>query len=125
MGFSIYLAAVLYRSLSSLKRVGAHQVSGAISVYLLLGFIFAQAYEILLVLQPGAIYFQPQAAGAVGPAELLYFSYVTLATVGYGDAYPATSPARALCVLESIVGVLYVAVLIARYVARYERELRG
>jgi len=100
------------------ERIGSPHVSAAISVYLLLGFLLAHAYQILVALQPGAIYFQPQAGGAIGPAELLYFSFVTLAKVGYGDAYPVSSPARALCVLESLGGVLYVPVLRPRYGAR-------
>jgi len=125
MGFSAYLAASVFRRVLAARRVGTHQVSGALSIYLLTGLLFAQAYEILMFLHPGAIYFAPQATGVVGPGELLYFSFVTLATVGYGDAYPVTSAARALCVLESIVGVLYVAVLIARFVGRYEDEPRG
>ena len=125
MGFSAYLAASVFRRVLAAPRVGTHQVSGALSIYLLTGLLFAQAYEILMFLQPGAIHFAPEAAGAAGPGELLYFSFVTLATVGYGDAYPVTSAARALCVLESIVGVLYVAVLIGRYVASYEPEQRG
>ena len=97
-------------------------MSGAISVYLLLGILFAQAYEILLLLDPSAIYFDPRSGTAIGPAELLYFSFVTMATVGYGDAFPASPAARALCVVESVIGVLYIAVHVARFVTRFEHD---
>ena len=126
MGFAAILAATVFRRVFAAPRVGLHQVSGAISVYLLLGILFGQAYEILLLASPGAVYFDPRVVqSGIGPSELLYFSFVTLATVGYGDAFPVSSAARALCVIESVVGVLYIAVLVARFVARFEQDGPG
>ncbi len=55
---------------------------------------------------------------------MLYYSFVTLATVGYGDVSPYTPAARALSVLESLVGIMYIAILIARFVSNYEKENR-
>ena len=122
LGFSALLAAAVFRRVVAASRVGLHQMSGAISVYLLLGILFAQAYEILLLVDPTAIYFDPRSGTAIGSAELLYFSFVTLATVGYGDAFPASPSGRALCMLESVVGVLYIAVLVARFVTRFDKD---
>lgn len=125
LAFSGVLALIVFRNVLAAARVGFHQVSGAVSVYLLLGILFAQAFEILLLVQPGAVRFVPGLDAALGPSEVLYFSFVTLATVGYGDVYPVLPAARALCVAESVTGILYVAILIARFVGRYEDEGRA
>jgi hypothetical protein len=52
-----------------------------------------------------------------GPGDLVYFSFITLATVGYGDITPATPAARAVTMIEVLVGVMYVATMIARFVS--------
>ena len=66
--------------------------------------------------RPGSFH----AAKATGEAysTLVYYSFVTLTTVGYGDVVPVTAPARALSNLESLVGVLYPAVLIGRLLSK-------
>jgi len=51
--------------------------------------------------------------------DLFYFSFVTLTTLGYGDIVPLTAKARSLAMMESITGVLYLAVLVSRLVAMY------
>jgi voltage-gated potassium channel Kch len=58
-------------------------------------------------------------------ASHLYFSFVTLTTLGYGDIVPATPLARMLTVLEAATGVLYIAITVARLVAAYQRADRG
>jgi hypothetical protein len=93
--------------------ITTHRLVGAVSAYLLVGLAFALAYEWLELVRPGSFH-----AGA-GPTEgayptTLYFSFVTLSTVGYGDVTPLSQQARALANLESLVGVLYPAVLIGR-----------
>ena len=55
-------------------------------------------------------------------SELLFYSFITLTTVGYGDITPVSSYARSLAVLEAICGVLYVATFVARLVALYRPQ---
>lgn len=55
----------------------------------------------------------------------LYFSFVTLTTLGYGDIVPATPLARILAVLEAATGVLYIAITVARLIAAYQRADGG
>jgi hypothetical protein len=99
--------------------VSVHRVMGGIAAYLLIGVTWAFGYKLLLEMIPDAIHFQtPLAAGvATGePSRLIYFSFETLTTVSYGDAYPVHRIARSLATAEALVGQLYPAILIATLV---------
>jgi hypothetical protein len=99
--------------------VSVHRVMGGIAAYLLIGVTWAFGYKLLLEMIPGAIHFQtPLAAGvATGePGRLIYFSFETLTTVSYGDAYPVHRIARSLTTAEALIGQLYPAILIATLV---------
>lgn len=109
------IAMVLLSQIFRPGRVSHLRIQGAIAVYLLFGVLWAHAYHIVAILQPGSFH---------GPTEQLtnlsswaYYSYVTLTTVGYGDITPVTQVARTLSVGEALAGQLYLAVLIARLVA--------
>jgi len=94
--------------------ITARRIQGAIAVYLLLGFIWGQAYELVALWYPGAF------AGAVdggGSLPWTYYSFVTLTTVGYGDIMPVHPLARAVAVLEALTGQLYLAIMLARLVS--------
>jgi len=91
------------------------RIQGAIAVYLLFGVGWAHAYQIVSVLHPGAFTVPPGEVALAG--DWIYFSYVTLTTVGYGDITPVQPVARTLAVGEALTGQLYLAVLIARLVA--------
>ncbi|MDN7024076.1 two pore domain potassium channel family protein [Methanoculleus sp. FWC-SCC1] len=103
---------VLSRVLTS-EEVTSDTISGAVSVYLLLGITWATAYDIVAAIHPGSF----ASAGILAYPDYLYFSFVTLATLGYGDITPLTDQTRSLAMLEAVTGVLYTAVLIARLVA--------
>jgi hypothetical protein len=112
--------------------VSVHRVMGGIAAYLLIGLTWAFAYKLLLELIPNAIHFQtPLAAeGVTGePGRLIYFSFETLTTVSYGDAYPVHRIARSLTTAEALIGQLYPAILIATLVgmalqARFNAALK-
>ena len=91
---------------------------GAISVYLMIGLTWSVAYLLLENLYPGSFYIDAahNPDGYLNLSDLLYYSYVTLTTLGYGDITLVTSQARSLAFLEAVCGVLYVAVLVARLV---------
>lgn len=98
--------------------VDAEALCAATAAYLLVGIAWASAYAILEALQPGS--FVLSAADAERPwSALLYFSFTTLTTLGYGDVLPATALARAWAVVEAICGTIYLAILIARLVGNY------
>jgi hypothetical protein len=69
----------------------------------------------------------PASFGAVGASDLplsraLYFSFVTIATLGYGDIVPKSEVAQGLAILEAVGGQMYLAVLVARLVSLYARQ---
>jgi Ion channel len=98
--------------------VTVYRVMGGIAGYLLIGFTWSFAYQLVVQQVPGAIHFASLVADVPSrqPSHLIYFSFVTLATVGYGDAYPVHPVARSLAVAEALVGQLYIAILIASLV---------
>ena len=99
--------------------VTVHRVMGGVAAYLLIGVTWAFAYKLLMEEIPDAIYFQtPLGAGVPTgePARLIYFSFETLTTVSFGDAYPVHRIARSLTTAESLIGQLYPAILIATLV---------
>jgi hypothetical protein len=98
--------------------VNVHWVMGGVAAYLLIGVTWAFGYKLLLQEVPDAIHFQSSFAGASTgePARLLYFSFATLTTLSYGDAYPVHRVARSLAIAEALIGQLYPAILIATLV---------
>ncbi len=101
-------------------QLNAHRIEGAVAAYLLIGLGWAWAYRLLLLIQPAA--FAPSASPATGQdlnvgTNLIYFSFTTLTTVGYGDIVPVGPFARSLANFESVIGQLYPAILIGRLVS--------
>jgi hypothetical protein len=106
------------------SQVTKGKIYGAVSVYLLLGVAWASCYSLLYAVQPEA-FFVDAAHSTGGPLRLvdfLYFSFVTLTTLGYGDITPLSAQARSLSMMEAVCGVLYIAVLVARLVGVYRPE---
>jgi hypothetical protein len=96
--------------------VTMHRIQGAIAAYLLLGITWASAYHFMSLLDPGAIVGTKIKPGG-GATSFMYFSFVTLTTVGYGDVTPVHEVARSLALLEALTGQLYPAILLARLVS--------
>jgi hypothetical protein len=120
----LFLSWVAFRLLHFIltaPRVDSEVLSAAIAVYLIFGLIWGFAYSLVAGLNPKAFAFTVSAdpAPAMIRFQSLYFSFVTLTTVGYGDIVPLSKPARLLAVTESTVGMLYTTILIARLVALY------
>ncbi len=116
--FLIFVAVEILSSVLAAERVTFEVINGALCVYLLLGIIASAVYSLVESLHPGS-FTMPTAHAS--PKELrralLYFSYVTQTTVGYGDIAPVTALSRSLVNIHAIAGQLYLAVLVARLVA--------
>ena len=99
-------------------RIDGYRVLGGIAGYLLIGLTWTFAYQLLIQQAPSAIHFEPGVAESLPrqPSHLIYFSFMTLTTVGFGDVHPVIPAARALTVAEALVGQLYIAILIASLV---------
>jgi hypothetical protein len=100
--------------------VNAYRIMGAIAAYIVLGLLWANAYTLVYLIDPAAFQFSTPAAGEPPTSEMLYFSFVTLTTVGYGDITAVNPIARSLVMLQALVGQLYPAVLLARLVTEYQ-----
>ena len=91
-------------------------------VYLLLGLIWASLYALVLLFEPQALKGIPIENSTVNFAHILYFSYVTLATLGYGDVTPVVPLTWTLAYLEAITGTFYLAIVVASLInARREK----
>jgi hypothetical protein len=103
--------------------VDADTVRGALCGYLLIGLAFAHLYCMVEIVLPGSIRgatvpLDPIAAGGSTHFKLTYFSFVTLTTVGFGDMVPASDPARAIAMVEAVLGQFYLAVLIGELIGK-------
>jgi hypothetical protein len=109
------------------KRLTIDGILATVAVYLLIALIFAQLYVLTIAVNPSS-FSLPIPAVERTPhllqSDMLYFSLVTLATVGYGDILPHTEFARMLAMLEAVVGQFYVAVIVAVFVGMYAAQSR-
>lgn len=115
--FMVFLAVLVLRSVFREGPITWHRIQGAIAAFLLVGFAFSMAYRMVLMADGGAFTQSGAPDGHVSVTDLSYFSFVTLATLGYGDIVPVNPLARSLAILESLLGLMYPAVLIARLVS--------
>ena len=111
----------LFPYLKNARSVTDAHLYTAISIYLLLGMQWFALYSAIDVFFPGAI-LQNNAAVADRHSELLYFSLVTLSTIGYGDIVPVNGEVRMLAALEGVAGVLYIAITVALLVSSYKQQ---
>ncbi len=122
------LSWVIARAVFGGGRVTFHRVQGAVVLYLNFALFFFVIFRLLDILMPNSFAGLPPAGAEHGSgAALLYFSFSTLTTVGYGDITPLTPLARNLANLESVIGQLFPATLLARLVSlelEHRREQR-
>jgi hypothetical protein len=108
--------------------ITAEHIYAALSAYLLAGVVFGVTHWTVESVSPGS-YGEAGAGGAPARFSLtiaLYYSFVTLATLGYGDVVPRTDVARGIAVVEAVLGQLYIAVMIAHLVgARHKTSDEG
>ena len=103
------------------RDIDRKSVTGAVCIYLYLGILFTFAYGAEAAFGSGAFFAQ----GTDGtPADRIYFSYVTLATLGYGDYTAAGQPGRTFAIAESVLGQLYLVTVIALLVSRLGQPAR-
>jgi hypothetical protein len=104
------------------ERVTKDTMMGIVAVYLLIGIGLAQVYELIELAYPGAFTNLVGATEAQVHAELVYYSLVTLTTLGYGDIAPVLPLARTLGVMEAILGQFFVAAVIGLLISRQSAQ---
>ena len=122
--FHSTIILVLMRYIFTAEQVTADIIYAACAVYFLLSFFFVPVYGMLEAAIPGS-FVDNTLETAVHWQQFVYYSLVTLSTAGYGDILPANPWARMLAGLEATIGVLYVAILVARLVSLYEVRRRN
>jgi voltage-gated potassium channel Kch len=105
------------------KTVTPQVIMESINGYLMLGMSFSILIALVCVIDPNAFSFK-HLTGQMNPSisyvsNYIYFGFVTLSTLGYGDVVPITPAARSLAIFTSITGQMYVAIIIAALVAKY------
>ena len=128
--FCAILAVVVLAQVFREGPVTWYRIQGAVAFYLLLGLAWAGAYELVELRLPNA--FVPQSSATMNQNDdpttrFVYFSFVTLTTVGYGDVTAVHPFARSLVTLEALIGQLFPAILLARLVSMelYHRQAKG
>ncbi len=119
--FLAFVTLRLFHFILTAPRVNSEVLCAAIAVYLILAIAWAFAYSLVAGLNPKAFVFTVASDPHQKMVEFqaLYFSFVTLTTVGYGDIVPVSKAARLLAITESTAGVFFATILIARLVALY------
>jgi Ion channel len=114
----LYLIAPfsIVRHLMLRRDIDTETLLGAISAYLLIGMFFAFAYKAIGEL--GSVPFYGT-AGHGSLSQDLFFSFVTMTTVGYGDLVPAANPGQTLAVLEALIGQLFLVVAVGKIISSY------
>ena len=124
LGFGLFFAAVgiiiMANIMFHIKHVTAELIYGSINVYLLIGMSFAFIHALTDLSQPGSISgLESLSIGDASIIPFVYYSFVTITTLGYGDISPVTGQAATIAYVEAIFGQLYIAIMIARLMGLY------
>jgi voltage-gated potassium channel len=112
--FTGYILIFILTFIARQQDVTAEVIKAAVCGYFFLGLMWSCIYLFMESFQPGS--FQIAQKGTGDQGHFIYFSFITMTTVGYGDTTPISNAARSLAVLEAVMGQLYLAVTIARLV---------
>ena len=115
---ALFAAANALRFAMRATRIDAEHLYAALSAYLLAGVFFGSFYWVLEQIRPESF----AASSGFTRMSAIYFSFVTLATLGYGDIVPRTDIARGLAIVEGVGGQLFLAVMVARLVSLYAKR---
>lgn len=111
--FFIWVTWLLLRQVLFTGAIDANKIIGAICIYMLLGLIWALMYLAIAEAEPGAFNGLPQAPWLENFSTATYYSFVTITTLGYGEIFQVLPLARFLVFMEAIVGVFYIAIVVA------------
>ena len=118
--FASMLIAVILMHVFKRGPVTRHRISGSIAVYMLIGALFGYLYFIVVQLNPGAFNLDvSQYCDDTHKllAKMVYFSYITMTSVGFGEIIPLSPAACTLSMLQALIGQLFPAILLARLVS--------
>lgn len=124
IGFLIHVVRLIVRKLFQQHQVDFDTIAASLCGYLLIGVTFAAVFSLVMNIDNSALHIAQSSRaeditihfGDQHTATALYFSFVTLTTLGYGDITPVSMPARMLTTAEALIGQIYLVILVARLV---------
>jgi hypothetical protein len=124
--FTGVITVALLRYVLDPHLINTDKVFGAVAAYVLIAITFACLFLMLQYLQAKAFYINEvnDLDGKLGWSDSMYFSFTVLTSTGFGEITPVTDMARSLIVIEQVLGVMYVAFLVARLANLYGRAER-
>lgn len=127
--FFFVLIVVMLRHIFREGDVTIHRIEGAVAVYLLIGLIFSKAYQVIYLFDEHA-FIMPSIHGDTESfySRFVYFSYVTLTSLGFGDITAVNLGAKSLVMIEGLIGQLFPAIMITRLVTleiEYRKQRKG
>lgn len=121
-----YVVVLILGYLFTPAQVTANTIAASLCIYFLLAVLWAEVYSIMELMEPGSFVLagsensdEPMRLGGRATSLTLYYSLVTLTTLGYGDITPRTAPARMFAAMEAVTGQIYLTVLVARLVGMH------
>ncbi|MCB0494879.1 MAG: two pore domain potassium channel family protein [Cyclobacteriaceae bacterium] len=112
-------AIKVVQSIFRLKKINARVLAASVGAYLLLGLAGAMLFGLINLFYPGSFNYDFQYGSGY---DMMYYSFVTLSTLGYGDITPQTTQGQAAAILVSITGQLYLAILMAMLVGKFLKD---
>lgn len=121
LGLYMYAILLIVPYLMHTKDVGIDELFGSFSLYLLIGLTWASIYLLIERAAPGSFYIAAvyNKDHVVNMSEFIYYSFVTLTTLGYGDIVPISPFARSMSILEALIGIFFIALVFSRAVSLY------
>jgi hypothetical protein len=125
--FDVFIIVVIFRRVFAREEPNAETIFGAVCIYLLIGFSFARLYAIIAIIRPHVFYLDPSVNPHVVPVgfDFIFFSFGSMTTAGSAGIAAVSPQVRSLSMIESILAVLYLAVMISRLMGTYRTNQSG
>jgi hypothetical protein len=119
--FDVFVVVVIIRRIFAKEHADSESIFGALCVYLFVGFSFASIFRLISYYQPHAFYLDPMVNSHddFDRLDAIYYSFGTMTSLGAAGITPVSSEARLMTIIETLLGVLFLAVLISRLMSAY------
>ncbi|MEM0951614.1 MAG: ion channel [Cyanobacteria bacterium P01_H01_bin.74] len=118
----LYIIIQLLKTIFYTKKVNSHIILASLCIYFMIAMVWAMISGLIEWFIPGSYNFMMGTDIKKNLGNLMYFSMVTLTTLGFGDMLPLSMPARTFTAMEALTGQLYLTVLVARLVSLHSKE---